>query len=87
MNDGREWTEQVTASNFGQSQVGTGVSIRLVLYLNNPWTAYGFGQLNISAVQVNALEQQVARGVIMLNSIYPNSSAFTPVTLQNVSLS
>lgn len=60
-------------------------SIKLILYLMNPWTAYSFGQKNITAVQLNSLNQQVARGSILLNSIYPNVTSFTPATLQSYS--
>lgn len=82
VNDNREWIQTITVSNFGQSILMPSTTVKLILYLMNPWTAYSFGQKNITAVQLNSMNQQVARGSILLNSIYPNVTAFNPATLQ-----
>ncbi len=82
VNDNKEWIQTITVSNFGQSMLMPSTSVKLILYLMNPLTAYSFGQKNITAVQFNSMNQQVARGSILLNSIYPNVTLFTPATLQ-----
>ena len=83
VNDNSDWTQYITVSNFGQMPLTQAAQIKLTLYLMNPWTAYAFGQRNISAIQYNSMNQQVARGEVLLNSIYPNATSFTAVTLSN----
>jgi hypothetical protein len=55
----------------------TGSTIKVTLYLTNPWTSYSFGQKNITAIQFNGMGQQVAKGIILLGSIYTNLTSFT----------
>ena len=80
--DNKEWIQYITVSNFGQTMLTPATSVKLILYLMNPWTAYGFDQKNITAIQFNSMNQQVAKGSILLNSIYPNVTSFTPANLQ-----
>ncbi len=75
--------QYVTVSNFGYMQLMPNTTIKIILYFINPYTAYSFGQKNITVIQYNSLYQQVAKGYILLNSLYPNLSSFTPVNIAN----
>lgn len=78
MDDGKEWIQFVTVSNFGFAQLTPSTTMKLTLYLMNPWTAYPFAQKSITAIQYNSIEQQVAQGSILLTQIHPNLTSFTP---------
>lgn len=83
IDDGREWIQYVTVINFGQVQLAPNTPIKFIFYMVNPWTAYPFGQKNITAIQFNSLNQQVAKGFILLNSLHPSLTTFTPLSISN----
>lgn len=86
VNDGEDWIQYVTVSNFTGVQLQPNISFTLTLYFMNPWTAYTLTQKNISAISYNSLGQATSLGVVNLTSIYPNLVSFTPVQLSNFTL-
>lgn len=86
LNDGKDWLQYVTLSNFTGVQLQPNTPFILTLYLINPYTAYSLTQKTISAILYNSLGQQTSRGSVDLTSIYPALTTFTPVQLPTYTL-
>ncbi len=83
LNDGKDWIQYVSISNFSYVQIYPNTPVKLTLYLINPWTAYPFAQKSITAVLFNSMGQTTSKGLIYLSSIYANITSFTASAVSN----